>query len=865
MSSDRIRPREGESNNSEAQLFAHMRSDWPKVPSSSAPLSSATLGLGALMAAHDKPHKHSAIEWWYVNGHVDVKKSSAANPGFGEVTPMSFFAAFFRLHIGDGAELKSAADVSEVDRSRILGMPRLYSLNWAVTDHSEKSYRPFSFVDHRTPKALLTVMQAGLWQGNQHLNAALQEVFAHDSVPAPDMLFTKPTHCNEEELDISLQGCTLKAVRNRSSSAASGCPHSYVMHLEGTDEKGTISIDVTIDPTKAAVLHGRDGIVSVTADRPGPEDMFYYFLPRCDFHGTVTRSTPNGDSIRDERIAGISWLDHEFGGCIPSSREELEVAVVRPAVERNGAEYTWEWAALQLSNDTEVSAVRLKCGGGTTMKLIDTFIVAREGKNPSYRIDTNQMEFFADRSDSSSSSSLNGNKAAASCGKFSSPRTSQDFMTKWRIRFKSPLTGAAVDLLLDTETLDQEFVALTAKPSFWEGHVRCKGTWAGAAVGGDGYLECRGDVSGTLESFYDTMHTMMCFPLKTVAHSLSGSAPGDFREYIEKEMDAALVDSPLAGVLDNASKQFLVHIGCAYVFTVKAGKNVRGRMLDWIEDRYREHPHARAPNFHLLLLRAFSLREMDVASGLIREPAVCTDIEAQKKSDHGAAAAGAASSSAVTNSNSSNDGCAPAPCAVADMQGACKRVGEKVGFNVEPFHVATDSDLARQPTAAEMDALERHFSGKWEMIQDRSEPTSTLLAAQQVNLFIRVLTDRLVPSLDTTVLRMPPTVITEVTTSMSKGESKTEIGREAKAFSKGRGELTSRSCIQDGGRTLYTKTFVPAGQTVKVEHKWTRVEQSTEGEHGAVRRCVEFYRYDPTGSESPQSLYAGRLFLYKKH
>ena len=112
------------------------------------------------------------------------------------------------------------------------------------------------------------------------------------------------------------------------------------MRVKYSDLSGKAGLDVTIKPRKKAVRHGFNG---VTKGHNG-DDMFYYFVPRCDLEGTFFVG-----GGKPQRIAsGEAWYDHEFGGArvedFTSSRGDM-------------LPYAWFWAAVQLDNDFDVRFV----------------------------------------------------------------------------------------------------------------------------------------------------------------------------------------------------------------------------------------------------------------------------------------------------------------------------------------------------------------------------------------------------------------------------------------------------------------------------------------------------------------------------
>ena len=105
--------------------------------------------------------------------------------------------------------------------------------------------------------------------------------------------------------------------------------------ISAKNEEGTTALSLTFSPSKPPIRHGKDGIVK---GHDG-DDMFYYFIPRNKVTGTVT---VGGKTVKIDR--GEGWYDHEFGGVDYGDNTPMD--------------YAWNWAALQLNNNTEV---RLHC------------------------------------------------------------------------------------------------------------------------------------------------------------------------------------------------------------------------------------------------------------------------------------------------------------------------------------------------------------------------------------------------------------------------------------------------------------------------------------------------------------------------
>jgi predicted secreted hydrolase len=73
-------------------------------------------------------------------------------------------------------------------------------------------------------------------------------------------------------------------------------------------------------------------------------------------------------------------------------------------------------------------------------------------------------------------------------GGWRSPATHARYPSGWRIA----LPGEATTLVLDPTVRDQELATRATGVTYWEGSVRVRGTRAGRAVTGAGYVELTG-------------------------------------------------------------------------------------------------------------------------------------------------------------------------------------------------------------------------------------------------------------------------------------------------------------------------------------------------------------------------------------
>ena len=377
------------------------------------------------LQVHDLPHASSSTEWWYINGHVTL-----AGPAGAAGRQLSLFASFFRV-------LKGFDELTKQPQYA-------HSVTWALSDPQVATYTSESRVDRDAPRMGKQKVARGEGSRDPRLQRALLEILDKGHVPRPDRLFQRDPHVSLQKLDLDMDGQTLRKLDDG----------SYALHVRHETLK--MGFDVILQPLVPAARHGDDGVVRGVFG----EDMFYYFVPRCDLTGTVL--LPGGE----ETIAqGTAWYDHEFGKHLRAQTES-----------EKSSDIGWNWCGVQLSDGTAISAYALmdektleSCGQWAVA-------VAPDGTPRSFPAMT-----------------LEARQA------WTSTRTFQDYPTRWTLT----VPGADLQLELDAAFDDQEFVTLISKPAFWEGRVTVTGTFGGRAVSGLGYVERSGMTTiANLDGFF---------------------------------------------------------------------------------------------------------------------------------------------------------------------------------------------------------------------------------------------------------------------------------------------------------------------------------------------------------------------------
>lgn len=256
------------------------------------------------LTVHDLPHASSALEWWYVNTHVETEDGQE----------LGLFAAFFR-------ELKGRHPETQEPEYA-------HSITWALSDAARQRFYPYCAVDSGAPEFGLRKLDAGAGVEDERLNRAMREVLTRGNIPGPTRIFATEAVVCRERLELDYGG-------NQFVKRADG---SYELRLfDGSTKTGCrLAFKALKPPTR----HGDDGVCHGVAD----ELMFYYFIPRCELTGSVV---VEGEELALRR--GSGWYDHEFG-FVPE-KKLAPVSTKKP----KSSLTAWTWAALQLENGTDIT------------------------------------------------------------------------------------------------------------------------------------------------------------------------------------------------------------------------------------------------------------------------------------------------------------------------------------------------------------------------------------------------------------------------------------------------------------------------------------------------------------------------------
>lgn len=211
--------------------------------------------------------------------------------------------------------------------------------------------------------------------------------------------------------------------------------------LRAKDEQ--YAVDLTLTPVKPPVVHGTDG-VSQKGEGAGYASH-YYSLPRLETAGTMTVQG------RTERVAGWSWMDHEFGSSQLHDEHE-----------------GWDWFGLQLDNRVELMFYLMRQKGGRPDAHSSGTLILPDGS--SRHLTLSQVELRATET-------------------WKSPRSHATYPMGWEIRIPQHRLALTVTPSLPDQELDTR---KSTQVIYWEGSVKVTGTYEGNPIAGHGYVELTG-------------------------------------------------------------------------------------------------------------------------------------------------------------------------------------------------------------------------------------------------------------------------------------------------------------------------------------------------------------------------------------
>jgi len=467
------------------------------------------------LAKHDPPHGSASTEWWYVNAHVVTEGGK----------PLSLFAAFFRQ--------KRAPEKPDAKATYV------HSMTWALSDPGEKAYWPESRVDKSAPKMGLERIDRGQGMKDVRLNRAMREVLERGKVPEPDRMFDGEVYVAEGRLELDFGGA-------RFDKKDDG---TYHLHLY--DARTHVGCDLVFATKKPAIRHGDDGVVK----GHGGEDMFYYFVPRCEVTGTViTRGLP-------QKIArGDGWYDHEFGG---PTAEQIKQAQEREKEKKPREDIAWNWLGLQLDDGTDVTASSLMDAKTGKLRWQWAVIIGKAGER-----------------------AMSHDVKLEPVKQWRSTRSFHEYPTVWSLEVPESKLALTIEAAFD----DQEFITVVSKPAFWEGRVTVHGTLGGRPVTGVGYLERSGfEPIQSLDDYFSavgeevrkSVAAVLPFdPSPEIAQTLIASK--DRAHYMDgvdvKQLSRSLI-APIREITDRGGKSWRSYAALACCDVVKGDSR---KFVQWL-------------------------------------------------------------------------------------------------------------------------------------------------------------------------------------------------------------------------------------------------------------------------------------------
>ncbi len=211
--------------------------------------------------------------------------------------------------------------------------------------------------------------------------------------------------------------------------------------IELAAQQDGVALRLRLDSQKPPALQGEQGY-----SRKGQSvgnASYYYSFTRLAASGTI--------QIKDARYAvqGYGWMDREFG------TSALEATA-----------QGWDWFSIQLDNDYELMLFQIRTSDPALARY-DATLIAPDGS-------TRRLAATSDM--------------LVPQGTWRSPHTGASYPSGWQIT----LPAEQIALQLTPHLRDQE---MNTSIAYWEGAVAVQGTWAGAAVQGNGYVELTGYAS----------------------------------------------------------------------------------------------------------------------------------------------------------------------------------------------------------------------------------------------------------------------------------------------------------------------------------------------------------------------------------
>jgi predicted secreted hydrolase len=224
-------------------------------------------------------------------------------------------------------------------------------------------------------------------------------------------------------------------------------PATGALHASGRAREIGVALELDLEPRKAAVLHGPDGL-SRKGLEPGQASAY------VSFTRLATRGKLELDG-RELEVAGESWFDHEWGS------SQLGKDVVG-----------WDWFGLRLADGRELMLYRLRRADGSVLPLCAGTLVRADGSSRPLEPAEVELEVLE---------------------RWTSPHTQAPYPARWKLRIASE----ALELRLSPRVPDCEIDGRRSTGVvYWEGPVTVEGS-----VAGSGYAELTGYAGSLAERF----------------------------------------------------------------------------------------------------------------------------------------------------------------------------------------------------------------------------------------------------------------------------------------------------------------------------------------------------------------------------
>jgi len=247
-----------------------------------------------------------------------------------------------------------------------------------------------------------------------------------------------------------------RANRGYEGKAGAAVDRYFVWNEEwSVEEKGEIhliqvrdrdlALRLRLTSLKPPVLHGQDGL-SQKGEGSG-RASYYYSLTRLKTDGELRIAG------RDEKVSGLSWMDHEFGS---NQLREDQVG--------------WDWFSIQLENQTELMFYMIRQKDGSPDPYSSGTLVYPNGTTRHLTL----QDFLIEPQ-----------------GKWKSPNSAGIYPMGWKVTIPSEEVSLEISPFFPDQELDTR---KSTRVSYWEGAVEARGTFHNKPVQGSGYVEMTGYV-----------------------------------------------------------------------------------------------------------------------------------------------------------------------------------------------------------------------------------------------------------------------------------------------------------------------------------------------------------------------------------